>query len=46
MDERGVVVLVIVSPKEEELTLFFLVVSNDYESSLSLTSALPWWFVL
>ena len=41
VDERGVVVVVIVSTKEEELQIFFLGFSNDHKSQLSLTSLLP-----
>ena len=41
MDEFGVVFVVIVSPKQEELKLFYLGVSNDCESSLLLKSVLP-----
>ena len=41
VDKRGVVVVAIVLPKEEELKLFFLGVSNKCESSLSLTYILP-----
>ena len=40
LDEFGVVVVVFVSPKEVELQLFFLEVSNDCEWSLSLTLVL------
>ena len=46
MNEFGVVVVVIVSPKREELKLFLLSVSNDLESSLLLTPVLPLWLVL
>ena len=41
MDEFGVVVVVILSPKQEELQLFPPSVSNDCESSLLFTSVLP-----
>ena len=46
VDEYGVVIVVIVSPKQKELQLFFLGISNDCESSLSLPLVLPWWLVL
>ena len=46
VDERGVVAVVIIAPKEEELQIFFLGVSNDCESSLSLTSKLTRWLVI
>ena len=46
VDEWGVVVVVNVSPKEKELQIFFLGVSNDCESLLYLTSVLPLWLML
>ena len=42
----GVVVVVTVSPEEEERKLFFRGISYDCESSLSLSCILPWWLVL
>ena len=40
------VIVTIVSLKQKQLQIFFLGVSNYCESSLLLTSLLPWWFVL
>ena len=41
MDDRGLVVVVFVSPKDEERELFSRGVSYGYESSLLLPSILP-----
>ena len=41
VDDGGVIVVEIVLTKEEEHQLFFLCVSNDCESSLSLPYVLP-----
>ena len=46
VDEFFVVLVVIVSPKQEELQLFYLGVSNEYEPSLSLTGVFPLCLVL
>ena len=46
VDDFGVVVVVVVSQKQEELQLFFLGVSNNFESSLSLESVLLLWLVI
>ena len=46
MDEFGVVVVMIVSQKQEELHSFNLDVTNYCESSLLLMSLLPRWLVL
>ena len=46
MDYPGVFVLDIVSPKELKRKLIFLGVSSNFESSLSLTSILPWLLVV
>ena len=42
MDDRGLVVVDIVSLKEKEW-IFWGGVSYDYESPVSLTSVFPWW---
>ena len=45
VDERGLVVVVNVPSKQENMKLFFLVVTNYCESSLILAYVLPWWLV-
>ena len=46
LDKFGVVVVVIVLPKQEEMRLFLWGFSNDWKSSLSLMPILTWLLVI